>query len=106
LADKGHEVCVAHDGYAALELAKVFRPELILLDIFMQGMDGYEVCCRIREEVWGKGLLIIALSGFGASETRHRAVRAGFDHYLTKPIELAQIESLMQTWSANNFPLT
>ena len=101
LLDKGHEVCVAHEGYAALELAKVFRPHLVLLDIGMPGMDGYEVCRRIRAEVWGKDMRVVALSGWGDSDDKARTAHVGFDHHLTKPAHLADIEALIQNPSIN-----
>lgn len=101
LMDKGHDVCVAHEGRAALELAKVFRPHLVLLDIGMPGMDGYEVCRRIRAEVWGKDMLVVALSGWGEPDDKARTAQVGFDHHLTKPAHVADIEALIQNPSIN-----
>jgi PAS domain S-box-containing protein len=99
LCDRGHDVRVAHEGYAALEMAKGFCPELVLLDIGMPGMDGFEVCRRIRSEVWGKDLLVVALSGWGVQELGGQLTEACFSHHLTKPAHLADIEALLQPLS-------
>ena len=71
----GNEVRVAHDGLAAIEAAEEFRPQLILLDIGMPKLDGYDACRRIREEPWGKDTVLIALTGWGQEEDRPHAVR-------------------------------
>ncbi|HEX4144796.1 MAG TPA: response regulator [Pirellulales bacterium] len=83
----GNEVQVAHDGLAAIEAAAVFRPQMILLDIGMPKLDGYDTCRRIRKEPWGKDMVLIALTGWGQDEDRRRTHEVGFDYHLVKPVE-------------------
>ncbi|HEX7779880.1 MAG TPA: response regulator, partial [Vicinamibacterales bacterium] len=75
----GHDVRAAHDGLAAVEQADVFRPDLIVLDIGMPGIDGYEVCRRIRQLSWGPAAVIAALTGWSRDEDKDRSEKAGFD---------------------------
>jgi signal transduction histidine kinase/ActR/RegA family two-component response regulator len=82
----GHEVRVAHDGLAALTLAREFRPHVAFLDIGMPGINGYEVAGAIRTEPWGGGVRLIALTGWGGDADRRRSRDAGFDSHLTKPV--------------------
>ncbi|SIN68035.1 PAS domain S-box-containing protein [Singulisphaera sp. GP187] len=81
------EVNVAHDGPSALEAAELFRPELVLLDIGMPGMDGYEVARALRERPASATIRIIALTGWGQESDRQRSKEAGFDHHLVKPVD-------------------
>jgi CheY-like chemotaxis protein len=81
----GHDVAVAHDGTAALEAAARLLPDVILLDIGMPGMNGYEVAGRLRQTEAGQRILLVALTGWGQEEDKRRAIEAGFDHHLTKP---------------------
>ena len=90
-----HEVHVACDGPAALELAERFRPDVALLDIGMPGLTGWEVAERIRGEPWGREMLLIAVTGWGQQSDKDRAQMAGFDLHLTKPVDPAEIEQLM-----------
>lgn len=82
----GHEVTVARDGPTAVELVVSVRPDIVLLDIGLPGMDGYEVAQRIRTLPAMEELILIALSGYGQEEDRRRSTQAGFDHHLTKPV--------------------
>src|SRR5439155_19576049 len=91
----GHEVRTAHDGLVALETAKSFRPDVILLDIGLPRMDGYEVARRIRQEPELKNLVLLALSGYGHEEDRRRSHGAGFDAHLTKPVDLDELQNLL-----------
>lgn len=91
----GAEVAVAHDGYATLELLPKFRPNVVLLDIGMPGMDGYEVASRIREQPEWRDLMLIALTGWGQPEDRQRADLAGFNHHLLKPADLDALQNLI-----------
>jgi two-component system CheB/CheR fusion protein len=91
----GHEVCTAQDGPAALEAAAAYRPNVILLDIGLPRMDGYEVARRLREQGTLQGSLLIALTGYGQEEDRRRSHEAGFDAHLTKPADLAALENLL-----------
>jgi CheY-like chemotaxis protein len=81
----GHDTRVARDGHQALDLARRRRPELILLDIGLPGMDGYEVARRLREEGGCRDAVIIAVSGHGRDEDRRRSLAAGCDHHFLKP---------------------
>lgn len=83
----GNEVETAHDGFAALEAARKFSPEYVLLDIGLPGMDGYEVATRLRADECCRNAIIIAVSGYGQDEDRRRSKEAGFDHHLTKPVD-------------------
>jgi CheY-like chemotaxis protein len=82
----GHEVRVAFEGEKALEIASEFRPHTVLLDLGMPGMDGYEVCRRLREEPWGKPMKIVAVTGWGQDEDRRKSAECGFDLHLVKPV--------------------
>jgi signal transduction histidine kinase len=90
----GNEVRVAHDGQSALEMAREARPSLLLLDIGLPGMDGYEVCRAAR----ARGLddvQIIAMTGFGQERDRQRAMDAGFDAFASKPVRVDQLMELI-----------
>jgi CheY-like chemotaxis protein len=82
------EVRVANDGSAALDAIRTFQPSVILLDIDMPKMNGYEVARRARSESSGRGAVIVALTGWGQEEDRRRSVDAGIDHHLVKPVDL------------------
>ena len=81
----GLEVRTAYDGPSGLVLAADYKPEVVLLDIGLPRMDGYEVARRLRNGPDGDGVLLIALSGYGQDEDRRRSEEAGFDHHLVKP---------------------
>jgi CheY-like chemotaxis protein len=81
----GHDVRVAASGRAALEIARSFRPQVVLLDIGLQGMDGYEVARQLRAEQ-GEAIRLIAVTGYGDEEARSLSVAAGFDQHLVKPV--------------------
>ncbi len=83
----GHDVAVAHDGAAGVQAAHSYRPELILLDIGLPGMDGYEVIRKLRQDASTRDTRVIAMTGYGQEDERHRALAAGFDDYLTKPVD-------------------
>lgn len=86
----GNEVVVAHNGAAALAIAKTFRPDVAILDLGLPGMDGYELARRLREDS-ASGLRLIAATGFGQERDRHRSHEAGFAAHLVKPIELSTL---------------
>ena len=92
----GHEVRTAYDGRRALELAGTFRPHALVLDIGLPDVNGYEVARSIRAAPWGGRMVLIAVTGWGQGEDRRRALEAGFDHHLTKPIAAETLESLLQ----------
>ena len=92
----GHEVVLAFDGNEALMRASENRPEMVLLDIGLPGLDGYQVAERLRKESpEGRVLLLVALTGLGQQEDRARAMEAGFDHHLTKPVNPAKLRELL-----------
>ena len=91
----GHDVRAAHNGLAAVDLAEMFRPDLIVLDIGMPGIDGYEVCRRIRQQSWGRSTVIAALTGWSRDEDKDRSEQAGFDHFLVKPVDPKALEDLI-----------
>jgi signal transduction histidine kinase len=95
LSLNGHEVHQARDGLRALELAAQCRPEIAVLDIGMPRADGYEVAKRIRSEPWGRGITLVALTGWGQESDRQRAEEAGFDIHLTKPVDPAMMDKLL-----------
>ena len=84
---EGHEAHVAHDGLSAIASAERLAPDAVLLDIGLPGMNGYEICRRLRETPWGKRLTIVALTGWGQEEDRRRSKAAGFDTHLVKPVD-------------------
>ncbi len=91
IAMTGREVRTAQDGHSRLRAVAEFRPEVILLDLGMPRMDGFETCRRIRALEGGKTTVIIALTGCGREEDRRRTRDAGFDRHLVKPVDLAAI---------------
>lgn len=96
----GNDVRVAHDGAEAVAIAETFRPEVILMDLGMPGLNGYEATQRIRKESWGKGIVIIALSGWGQDRDRARSRDAGCDGHLVKPVTLSDLEHLLKELKA------
>jgi CheY-like chemotaxis protein len=84
----GHEVRTAHDGDAGLAAAAEYRPDLVLMDLGMPKMDGYEACRRIRAESWGSAPLLVALTGWGSIDDQRRTREAGFDRHLVKPADV------------------
>jgi PAS domain S-box-containing protein len=92
---QGHATRVAHDGNQALAAAHDFRPEIVFLDIGMPGKDGYQVARELRRQPETRQAVLVALTGWGAQDDRARTRNAGFDHHLTKPAGLADVEGLM-----------
>ena len=91
----GNEVRTAHDGLEAVESAEQFRPHVILMDIGMPRLNGYEATRRIREQPWGQGIAVIALTGWGQEGDRAKSREAGCDGHLVKPIHLPDLEKLL-----------
>ena len=86
---------MAHDGPAALEIVKGYRPALVFLDIGMPGMDGYEVARRLRQQPGLENVRLAALTGWGQQEDRRRTTEAGFNYHLVKPPEPKAMENLL-----------
>jgi signal transduction histidine kinase len=91
----GAEVETANDGTQALRLAERFRPEIVLLDLGMPGLTGFDVASQIRAQPWGRAMLLVAQTGWGQDGDRRRAREAGFDLHLTKPVDHAALMKLM-----------
>jgi PAS domain S-box-containing protein len=91
----GYEVAKAFSGSEALEAAMHMRPHVVLLDIGMPGLTGYEVARRMRLEAWGRHTILIAVTGWGQQEDKQRARAAGFDEHLTKPVDPTELERLL-----------
>ena len=91
----GHEALIAGDGPAALELAMRHQPDVVLSDVGLPGMDGFELARRLRESTGCPRALLVALSGYGQEEDRRRALDAGFDHHLVKPADLNVLAAIL-----------
>jgi signal transduction histidine kinase/ActR/RegA family two-component response regulator len=96
----GAEVAAVNDGKAALEALRTYRPSVILLDIGMPGMDGYEVARRMRQQPEGRDITLVALTGWGQDKDRRQSKEAGFDHHLTKPLEIDTLQELLSKRSS------
>jgi PAS domain S-box-containing protein len=97
----GNEVRTAHDGLEAMAIAEQFRPQVILMDIGMPKLNGYEATRRIREQPWGRGIAVIALTGWGQEGDRAKSKAAGCDGHLVKPIHLPDLEKLLAELQAD-----
>jgi signal transduction histidine kinase len=95
LSIAGHATRTARDGPQALAAAEEFRPEVVILDLGLPGIDGYEMARRLRERYGPDAPLLVALTGYGQEEDRRRSHEAGFDHHVVKPPDLAILESLL-----------
>ena len=91
----GHEIRTAHDGLDAVRIAEQFRPEVLLLDIGLPLADGYQAAKMIREQSWGKDMLLIAVTGWGQEADKRRTLEAGFNHHLVKPVDPATLTRLL-----------
>ena len=92
----GHEVRTALDGATALYIAREFSPQLVLCDIGLPGMAGYEVLRRLREQSGDAMPVVVALTGYGQAEDRKRTEAAGFDHHVVKPVDPDSLENLIE----------
>ena len=95
LSMMGHEVRLAHDGLEALSAAEAFRPDVVMLDIGMPRLNGYEACRALRARPWAEEVRIIALTGWGQPRDRQRSLDAGFDLHLVKPVDPDALNSIM-----------
>ena len=96
----GHEVRTMHDGVPALAEAVDWRPDVVLLDIGLPGLSGYEVAQRIRQHPLLSGIVVVALTGYGQDTDRQCSREAGFDHHLTKPVDFDVVEKILKSVSA------
>ncbi len=103
---EAHEVQVTHDGGLAIEAVRRFRPEVVLMDIGLPGIDGYEVARRLRgDPALGSGIaLLVAVTGYAEDDARRRSQEAGFDHHLVKPVDPDGVLALLASleWEDSN----
>jgi PAS domain S-box-containing protein len=97
----GNETHAVYDGLTAVETAATFQPDVVLLDIGLPGLNGYDVANRIREQAWGRKMVLVALTGWGQEEDRRRSREAGFDHHLTKPVDPVALKKLLARLSGS-----
>ena len=97
LKASGHDVRTAHDGLSAVETAIAYRPNVVLLDIGLPGLNGYEVAKRLRQHPDLKNTVLIALTGYGQDTDRQASQQAGFDHHLVKPARFDQLKKILAT---------
>ncbi len=95
LSIMGHDTRTAHDGESAVETAEAFQPEVVLLDIGLPKLNGYEVAQRIREKPWGAAMYLIAVTGWGQDEDRQRSTEVGLNLHMVKPVEPSALEKLL-----------
>lgn len=95
LSIMGHETRTAHDGETAVATAEAFLPDVVLLDIGLPKLNGYEVAQRIREKAWGESMYLIAVTGWGQEEDRQRSSEVGLNLHMVKPVEPAALEKLL-----------
>ncbi len=93
----GHDVRTAHDGPTGLEAATDYRPDVMLLDIGLPGLDGYEVAKRLRQQPVFKTLVLAAMTGYGQDSDKDKSKSAGFDHHMVKPVDFEQVRLILAT---------
>jgi CheY-like chemotaxis protein len=91
----GNEIQMAFDGAAALQAADEFRPDLIMLDIGLPKMSGYDVARHLRQQPWGRDMVLVALTGWGQEEDRRRSQQAGFNYHFVKPIDIDDLKRVL-----------
>jgi len=91
----GHSTRVVHDGFGAIQAAESYLPQVVLLDLGLPRMSGYEVAQHLRNQPWGADLLLVAVTGWGLQTHRQQSQEAGFDHHLIKPVDWAALEKLL-----------
>ena len=95
LQRQGMEVVIAVDGEQGVQLAQKEAPNLILMDIGMPRMNGYDAARRIREQPWGRAIMLVALTGWGLEEDKRLAAEAGFDRHVVKPVEASTLREIL-----------
>ena len=101
LSIMGHETRTAHDGESAVSTAESFLPDVVLLDIGLPLLNGYEVAQRIREQPWGASMFLIAVTGWGQEEDRQRSAEVGLNVHMVKPVEPALLEKILSELPQN-----
>ena len=92
----GNDTQTAHDGLEAVAMSVAFKPNVILMDIGMPKLNGYDACRRIREQPWADGTVIIALTGWGQDEDRQKSKDAGFNGHFVKPVDHAALMRFLE----------
>jgi CheY-like chemotaxis protein len=95
LSQSANEVLTLHDGPSTLKAAQEFCPDVVLLDIGLPGMDGYEVATKLREQSILKDVVLVAMTGYGQDSDRQRSRNAGFDHHLVKPPDFKKLRQIL-----------
>ena len=95
----GNVVCTAYDGEAGIKAAQAFRPDVVLMDIGMPKLNGHEACRYIRDQPWGRNILMVAVTGWGLDNDRQQSAAAGFEHHLVKPVDPVAVMTLIATVS-------
>jgi CheY-like chemotaxis protein len=94
---RGHDVREAHDGLEALSAGEEFRPDAVLLDIGLPGLNGYDVARRMRQQPRSRQALVIAVTGWGQDGDKQRSREAGIDHHFTKPVDVGRLAELFES---------
>ena len=97
----GHVVRTANDGEAGIAMAAAFLPDVVLMDIGMPRLNGYEAARCIRQQPWGQAMMLVALPGWEQEDDRRSGAQAGFDHHLVKPVQLDELTTLMSVRAAD-----
>src|SRR5262245_17419043 len=92
---KGHDARVAENGDEAIAIADSYLPHVVVLDLSLPGMDGYEIARQVRARPYGNNLILVALTGWSASDVREKAAAAGFDFHLLKPVDWPDLERVL-----------
>jgi PAS domain S-box-containing protein len=92
----GHDVRMAHDGAEAVTVAEAFKPDVAILDIGMPHLNGYQAAKQMRDAAWSRNLTLIAVTGWGQDDDKQRAMDAGFDHHLTKPVDPSVLQPVLE----------
>lgn len=95
LSMMGHETRTAYDGEAAVTTAEAFRPDVVLLDIGLPKLNGYEVAQRIRQQEWGAAMFLVAITGWGQDEDRRRSEDVGMNLHMVKPVEPGALDRVL-----------
>jgi len=97
----GNKTCIAHDGVAAVEAAISFLPDVVMLDIGLPKLNGYQVARKLREQPCGKSMVLVALTGWGQEADQAKSREAGFNAHLVKPVDLAVLTKLLTEMGAS-----
>ncbi len=92
----GHQTHIAYDGLEAIDAAAAFHPDMVLLDIGLPKLNGYETARKIRQQPWGKEIMLVALTGWGQEEDRRKSSEAGFNEHVVKPVDAARLKRLLE----------